>query len=114
MKTSTKSAILVILCLMPMTAFAQDLPLKIPAEIKSFIEKSATAIALETADLNGDGTKDFILVTEKSKPQPTDDDTDDTRSLIILTRDRTGKLTRRPQWKNRSLPFVRRLVRRSF
>jgi hypothetical protein len=42
--------------------------------------------------LNGDGTQDYILVTEKSKPQPTDDDTDDKRRLVILTRDLAGKL----------------------
>jgi hypothetical protein len=42
--------------------------------------------------LNGDGTQDYILVTEKSKPQPTNDDTDDKRRLVILTRDLAGKL----------------------
>ena len=93
MKTITKSAIFIILCLAPITVFAQNSALKIPDEVKVFVEQGTTAIALETADLNGDGKKDFILVTEKSKPQPTDDDTDDSRSLIILTRDRAGKLT---------------------
>ena len=85
--------IFIILCLSPLTAFTQELSLKILNEVKVFVEKDRTAIALESADLNGDGTKDYILVTEKTKPQPTDDDNDDSRSLLILIRDRAGKLT---------------------
>ncbi|HLA94980.1 MAG TPA: hypothetical protein VK612_04610 [Pyrinomonadaceae bacterium] len=50
------------------------------------------AIVRETADLNGDGTEDFLLVLEKSKSHPTDDDTDDSRSLLIIVSDRQGKL----------------------
>jgi hypothetical protein len=93
MKTLSKITILTILCFVPVVVLGQNSPLKIPDEVKVFIEKEMTAIALESADLNGDGTMDFILVTEKTKPQPTDDDTDDLRSLIILTSDKTGKLT---------------------
>ncbi len=84
---------MIILWLVPITAFTQNSALIIPAEVQKFVEKGASAIALETADLNGDGTKDYILVTEKSKPQPTDDDVDDERSLLILMRGKAGKLT---------------------
>ncbi len=91
-KTLRKMWFLMMLCLVPMTAFSQNPVLKIPVEVEIFIEDGMTAIALETADLNGDGTKDYILVTEKSKPQLTDDFNDDLRSLIILTRDKSGKL----------------------
>ena len=92
MKTSGKSAILVVLWLAPITVFAQNSAPVIPAEVKEFVDKGATAIALESADLNGDGTKDFILVTEKSKPEPTENDTDDSRSLLIIVSGAGGKL----------------------
>ena len=52
------------LCFAPTAIRAQTNELKIPAEVKPFIGKDANAIALESADLNGDGTTDFILVTE--------------------------------------------------
>jgi hypothetical protein len=93
MKAVGKITILTILCLVSVVVLAQNSTLKIPDEVKVFIEKEMTAIALESADLNGDGTKDYILVTEKTKSQPTNGDTDDKRRLIILTCDKTGKLT---------------------
>jgi hypothetical protein len=77
----------------PMITSAQNSLLKIPIEVKPFVEEGMAAIALESADLNGDGTKDFILVTEKSKSHPTDDDTDDSRLMLIIVRDQSGKLT---------------------
>ena len=92
MKTLGKMRVLMILCLAPVTLFSQNSGLKIPVEVEIFIEQGMTAIALETADLNGDGTRDYILVTEKSKPQPTPDDADDKRFLLILVRDRASKL----------------------
>ena len=68
--------------------------MKIPAEVKPFVEKGAAAIALETGDLNGDGAMDFILVTEKTKTETGgSDNAEDERSLLILVRDRAGKLT---------------------
>ena len=95
MNTFIKPAILLFLCLLPTNTSSQsDLALKIPAEIKPFIEKGATAIALESADLNGDSTADFILVTEPLKPEPNgDDDNGDARSLLVVVRDANGKLT---------------------
>jgi hypothetical protein len=95
MNTVTIPAILLFLCLLPPNALSQsDSALKIPAEIKSFIEKGAKAIALESADLNGDGTMDFILVTELVKPEArSDEDNGDERALFIIVRDAGGKLT---------------------
>jgi hypothetical protein len=92
MKTASKAAFFIILFVAPILVSAQKSALKIPLEVTEFIEKDETAIALESADLNGDGTMDFILVLEKSKPQPTEDDADDRRSLLIIVSDANGKL----------------------
>jgi hypothetical protein len=95
MNTFIKPAILLFLCFLPTNALSQsDSALKIPADVKAFVEPGATAIWLESTDLNGDGTADFILVTEKTKAESEDsDDARDARSLLILVRDLAGKLT---------------------
>ena len=85
---------LLLACCAPLVVSAQDSAARIPAEVKPFIEKGAQAIAVESADLNGDGTMDFVLVTEPLKPEAkSDEDNGDERTLSILTRDREGKLT---------------------
>ena len=86
--------LLLLACCAPLIVSAQTSELKIPAEVKPFIAKGAAAIAVETADLNGDGTRDFVLVTEPLKPvAKSDEDNGDERSLLIIVRDRAGKLT---------------------
>lgn len=70
--------------------FAQNSELKIPAEVTPFIDKERVAIALESADLNGDGTRDYVLVIED--PKETSDLLQGKRSLLILTRENGGKL----------------------
>lgn len=68
--------------------------LKIPAEVKPFIEKGTKAIALESADLNGDATKDYILVLEKLNPERDAGDFPvNQRPLIVLIRDNQNKLS---------------------
>ena len=87
-------AVLLLFWVAPTSVSAQNPAVKIPAEVKPFVEKGAAAIALETGDLNGDGAMDFILVTEKTKSETGDpDDAEDERSLLILVRDRAGVLT---------------------
>lgn len=73
-----------------LSAFAQSSELKIPAEVSPFIDEGKIAIALESADLNGDGSRDFVLVIED--PKETDDSVKGKRSLLILTRRVNGKL----------------------
>jgi hypothetical protein len=85
--------ILLFLYILPTNALAQsDSGLKIPADVKAFVEPGATALWLESADLNGDGTLDFILVTENVMKAESDDARDD-RQLLILVRGADGKLT---------------------
>jgi hypothetical protein len=47
------------------SAFAQDEEIKVPSDVKPFVEKGKIAIALEVGDLNADGRKDAILVTSE-------------------------------------------------
>lgn len=85
---------LLLACGAPLDVSAQTSELEIPAEVKPFVEKGAAAIAFESADLNGDGTTDLVLVTEPLKPEATsDEDNGDERTLLIIVRDRAGKLT---------------------
>jgi hypothetical protein len=84
--------ILIALCVAPAIVRAQTDKLKIPAEVQEFIGKGDHSIALEAADLNGDGTMDFILVTEKITAKTNDEEADSARTLMILTRTADGKL----------------------
>ena len=85
--------LLSVVCLAPVFAHAQSSELKIPLEAQEFIVKGDHAVALEAADLNGDGTQDFILVTEKTTAKTNDEEADSLRTLMILTRNADGKLT---------------------
>lgn len=66
---------------------------QIPAEVKPFVEKDTRLLAMESADLNGDGLKDYVLVLEKQKAKPTDPDLETgQRPLLILLRGEGGAL----------------------
>ncbi|MBV8857978.1 MAG: hypothetical protein JOZ02_13670 [Acidobacteria bacterium] len=86
---------LVILCAAPaVLAARQDDELKVPAEVRPFVEKGSKAIAVEAADLNGDGRGDFLLVLERENPaKDADDFPINQRPLLILVRGADGKLS---------------------
>ena len=91
-----KDAIILIvtICLTGLTCYAQSDDLKIPAEVKPFVEKGTKAIALESADLNGDNLKDYVLILEKGKPEKDKYDTPiNQRPLLIIIRDKQNKLS---------------------
>ena len=72
---------------------AQNDEIKVPDEVKPFVEKGKVAIALEAGDLNADGRKDLILVT--SEPVAEDSKWEDgagKRSVLILVREAGGTL----------------------
>ena len=82
------------LCLSAVMTVAQENELKIPADVMPFVEAGTKAIAIEKADLNGDGREDFILVLEKEQPaKDADDFPIGQRPLLILLRGADGKLT---------------------
>lgn len=83
---------LVLLCAAP--AHAQDGELKVPAEVLPFVEAGTKAIAVEAADLNGDGRGDFVLVLERENPAKDKDDFPvRQRPLILLVRGADGRLS---------------------
>lgn len=60
----------------------------IPAEVKPFIGKGMRLLAMESADLNGDGSKDYLLVLEKQKASAGDADLETgQRPLLIVLRE---------------------------
>ncbi|MET0645995.1 MAG: hypothetical protein ABW208_05190 [Pyrinomonadaceae bacterium] len=84
---------LALLCAAP-TAAAQSEDLRVPAEVQPFVEAGTKAIALEAADLNGDGRADFVLVLERENPSKDADDFPvNQRPLLILLRGGDGKLS---------------------
>lgn len=75
-------------------AVRQDDGLKVPAEVLPFVEAGSKAIAVEAADLNGDGRGDFVLVLERENPaKDADDFPVGQRPLLILVRGADGKLS---------------------
>jgi hypothetical protein len=85
---------LILLCAAPLTASAQSEELKVPTEVQPFVEAGTKAIAVEAADLNGDGSGDFVLVLERENPSKDKDDFPvNQRPLLILLRGADGKLS---------------------
>jgi len=91
----TKIIILLTLCFSAGFVRAQPERVKIPAEVKPFVEKGAKTIALETADINGDGLKDYVLVLERENLTEKDefDYPKNQRPLLLLTRGKGNKLS---------------------
>ncbi len=89
-----KIILIVTVCLSALAVNAQSDELKIPAEVKPFIEKGTKAIALKSADLNGDNLKDYVLILEKGKPEKDKHDFPvKQRPLLIIVRDKLNKLS---------------------
>lgn len=80
-----KTRILLLSFIVSSSSFAAD-AIKhsaIPQSLKDFIEQGSKAIEIKSADLNGDGIDDFLIVTE---------DQDGGRSLLIISKQPDGKL----------------------
>ena len=66
---------------------------KLPHKVRPFVTKGTKPLTLVSADLNGDGLKDYILVLERQKSKPSDPDIDDRqRPLLILICQPDGSL----------------------
>jgi hypothetical protein len=79
------------------TAQAAD-ALDVPPALVQFVPKGHTLIALERADLDGDGSKDYLAVTqEQISPDPEVSQSDDepgSRRLLVLIAEEGGKTYR--------------------
>ena len=68
-------------------------PLKVPDEVKPFVETKREAVALETGDLNGDGRKDFVLVVSDVVAESDRfEEGAGSRSVMVLVREADGSL----------------------
>ena len=87
--------IFVLTVIFPIFAVGQSDEVKVPDEVKPFVEKGMIPIAIETGDLNGDGKKDFILVLDKPRdPKSEFDEAGETeRPTILLIRAADNKLS---------------------
>jgi len=86
--------IIILLCVFTLSAAAQDDAVKVPDDVKPFVEKGMIPIALETGDLNADGRKDFVLVL--SEPVAEDAQYEEgagARSVLVLIREAGGTLS---------------------
>jgi hypothetical protein len=90
-----KTLLAILVLITPVLAAAQNDLIPIPDEVKPFIEKGMVAIALESGDLNGDGTKDYVLVigTPPSETGGYDEKGDAKRPTLVLISDASGKLS---------------------
>ena len=88
-----KTPLATLILLIPIFAAAQEV--KVPNDVKPFVEKGFAVNALESGDLNGDGIKDHILVISKPPKDDGsfDDGQDDKRQTLVLIRDASGKLS---------------------
>lgn len=58
----------------------------VPAELNPFIVSGSKLLQFAAADLNGDGTQDYVVVLQGN-------DETGSRPLLIVTRDKSGMLT---------------------
>jgi hypothetical protein len=66
---------------------------KVPVELRPFVEAGTKAIFVGSADLNGDGRSDYLLVLEKQKQRESDPDIEEAqRPLLIVIRQADGRL----------------------
>jgi len=88
-------SLFVLVVFLPAAALAQNDAVKVPDEVKPFIEKGMIPVACEVGDLNGDGQKDYVLVTSKLVPEGAvyDEAGDAERPTMVLIRDAAGKLS---------------------
>jgi hypothetical protein len=80
------------------TSFADEQTDKIPPEIRPFAEEGTIIYDWKSADLNGDGLDDYLIVLEKQKNKPDDPYiTEKERPLLIIIRqkDNTLKILKR-------------------
>jgi hypothetical protein len=66
-------------------AGAMAAPAAPPAELMRFVEPGTELLSFNAADLNGDSTQDYLVVLQRK-------DTEGTRPLLIIGREKTGAL----------------------
>lgn len=74
MKGIIKPSFIILMLLLASSPIAAQYPPveNVPPEVKPFIGKDYLPLAVETADLNGDGLPDYVVVLEKQEAEPSD------------------------------------------
>jgi len=86
--------LLLTICLAVMTVNAQKEAIKVPSEVQPFVDNGTIPITLESADLNGDGLQDYILILERPDFTAAKYGYDvQQRPLLILVRGKDNKLS---------------------
>lgn len=88
MVRATASIIFIVLA--AVFAYGQG-AVSVPDEVRPFVGADMSPLACESADLNGDGRPDFVLVVETAA-SANDRNSEDERTLMIITRGADGKL----------------------
>ena len=89
-----KELLLVVAALLASTSMAatSNWPVEqVAAEFEPFIERNTHVIEIESADLNGDGLADFLVVLEQTTTE-SDSEYEGDRILLIIQRRADGKL----------------------
>lgn len=63
---------------------------QVPQEIKPFIKADTTVLDVKSADLNGDGTQDYVLAVEHNLTNS--ESQEPIRTVVILEREKSGVL----------------------
>ena len=96
-RVSSRCIVLALAWLVLIPAAAEEsralAPSAVPAELRPFVLPGTKAIEIERGDLNGDGRADVVLVLERQKLRPGDDDIEEgQRPILILIRQGDGSL----------------------
>jgi hypothetical protein len=79
---------------MALTATAQRDEVKIPAELKEFVLHNTKPIEMKSADLNGDGKMDYIMVLTSTNVEAVQEQNDDSQRItLIIVRKPEGELS---------------------
>jgi hypothetical protein len=94
MKTLSRILLGLIVCMVPVVANAQRERVKIPMALEAFVAADTKPIEYKSADLNGDGKMDHILVLANTRVAADEEHNDESkRPLLIIITGADGKLT---------------------
>jgi hypothetical protein len=86
--------LLMTMCAMAITATAQREAVKIPDELKEFLLHNTKPIEMKSADLNGDGKADYIMVLTSTNVEAGQEHNDESRRItLIIVRKPEGELS---------------------